>query len=261
MQKQEFKNGILYQGDCLLAIIKEYDHILIDPPYHTTNCAWDKKIDMKTFFEKAVLDKNMNIVIFGNEPFCMDIKYHHKKYYKYDLIWVKNNVTGFPQAKNMPMKKYENIMVFSTGSMGHQSLLGESRMVYNPQGLKKAAENHIRHRKQGVYSAFGVVYGKRPSHKGTVKTEFTNYPNNVLFFNREKEIVHPTQKPVALLAHLIRSYSDEGDIIFDGFCGSGSVPIACIETQRKFIGVEITSEYFDLACKRIEDRENNYLWS
>ncbi|MGL4898357.1 MAG: DNA methyltransferase, partial [Cetobacterium sp.] len=244
MQKQIFKNGVIYQGNIfdILEISLQYHHIITDPPYNITNCKWDKDIDITYFINTSIINENMNIIIFGNEPFSSKIRTENNKYYKYDLIWIKNNVTSFTHAKNMPMKKFENIMIFSTAKMGHENLLKQKRMIYNPQGLIPIDTNHKK-RDKGSY---GQVYGDRPSHKEFVKQEFTNYPNNVLYFDREKTILHPTQKPVSLLSYLILTYSNQDEVILDGFCGSGSLPIACIETGRKFIGVELDNKYFDI---------------
>lgn len=264
-QFQEFKNGIVYQGDCLDIIdsVKNFDHVLTDPPYGITNCDWDIVVDPIKLFNLLLRSKkNSNMVVFGNEPFSTKLRYPNLDLYKYDLIWEKSNLTGFIHSKNMPLRKFENIMIFSTGSIGHENLIKENRMVYNPQGI---VSTESKYRKTSCSKMSDVSNGKRPSNRDTVSTT-KNYPNNILFYEREKDIMHPTQKPVCLLQYLISTYTNENNTILDPFLGSGTTAIATINinrstgSNRKFIGIELDNEYFDMACKRIDKHESEYLY-
>ena len=169
------------------------------------------------------------------------------KNYKYDWIWKKNTSTGFQHAKNMPLKNYENISIFSKGSMGHKNLLGNKRMIYNPQGIVK-----IEKVRKASKNQWGGIVGKRPSHKEFFISEYTNYPLMVLDFNSEINTIHSTQKPIALLEYLIKTYSNEGDLILDNCSGSGSLAIAAYNTHRNFICIEKNEEYYKKSVERLE---------
>lgn len=241
----------LLKGDCLEVMKnipdKSIDMILCDLPYGTTDCKWDSVIPFEPLWEQynRIIKDNRVICLFGSEPFSTSMRISNIEYFKYDWVWLKNNITGFQHAKNMPLKNYEIISVFSKGSMGHASLLKERRMFYNPQGLISCEKYYNGKRRSGT------LIGQRPSHKDIVKQEFTNYPKMVLNFNNESGL-HPTQKPVALLEYLIKTYTNEGETVLDNCMGSGSTGVACIDTNRKFIGIELDDKYFDIAVKRIE---------
>lgn len=155
----------------------------------------------------------------------------------------------------MPLKTVEEVVVFSQGVVTHASQ-SVNRMPYNPQGLvhsPKTVKNRTRNN-QGYESAFG----DRPSHKPEYVQEFTNYPKQVLRFNTERGL-HPTQKPVALMEYLIRTYTNEGDVVLDNCAGSGTTGVAAMKLGRQFIGIEKEVNYFDIACRRIEDVNNSRL--
>ena len=215
-------------------------------PYGTTDCKWDNVIPFAPLWEQynRITKYNGTVVLFGSEPFSTHLRISNIENYKYDWIWVKNNSTGFQHAKNMPLKNYEIISVFSKGSMGHKSLLKDKRMTYNPQGLIVCEKYHY-----GKRSSGGII-GPRPSHKDVVKQEFTNYPKMLLHFNNEKGY-HPTQKPVELLEYLINTYTNEGETVLDNCMGSGSTGVACKNTGRRFIGIELDRNYYDIACERV----------
>lgn len=247
----------LYEGDCLELMNdlpdQSVDMILCDLPYGTTAYAYDKRIDLETLWGEynRVIKPNGAILMFGSEPFSTMLRSSNIEHYKYDWIWVKNKTTGFVHAKNMPLKNYEIISVFSLGSMGHASTLGEKRMRYYPQGLQ---ECNI---KQNGKAKFGGVAGKRPSHKDEYVQKATGYPKMVLEFPVESKRVHPSQKPVALLEYLIKTYTLEGDTVLDNCMGGGSTGVACVNTGRNFIGMEIDPTYFASAQKRIEEAQGN----
>ena len=240
------------QGDCL-ELMKDIpdgciDLILCDLPYGTTDCKWDTVIPFEPLWSEyeRIVKPTGTVALFGSEPFSTKLRMSNFDKFKYDWIWLKNNSTGFQHAKNMPLKNYEIISVFSYGSMGHANLLGGRRMTYNPQGLKPCERFH--NGKRG----FGGIVGKRPSHRDVVKQEFTNYPKMVLKFDNEFGL-HPTQKPVALLEYLIKTYTNSGEVVLDNCMGSGSTGVACVNTGRRFIGMELDNKYFEVAKQRIND--------
>jgi len=247
----------LYKGDCLEVMKtiqdKSIDAIITDPPYGTTACKWDSVIDFDLMWKQLnrIIKPNGAIVLFGSEPFSSALRMSNIKNYKYDWVWEKSTSAGFIHAKNMPLKRTENISVFSLGSMGHKTQLGDKRMVYNPQDLIKADRIHKRPNTGCVN-----VIGKRPSHKKEFKVEWTNYPKNILKFARgNNKNVHPTQKPVALMEYLINTYTNENETVLDFTMGSGSTGVACKNTNRNFIGIEQDENYFKIAKQRIKETE------
>lgn len=242
-------------GDCL-EVMKEIpdgavDLILHDLPYGTTAASWDKVIPFEPLWEqyKRVIKKNGAIVLFGSEPFATKNRVCALDFYKYDWIWMKTKPTGFTQAKNKPLKDYENIMVFSPGTTVHASQ-SKNRMTYNPQGL---TECHI---VQSNKNKFGALNGKRPSHKESYTQKQTGYPRMILQgYKVQGKSLHPSQKPVALLEYLVKTYTNEGDLVLDNCMGSGSTGVACINTGRRFYGIEADEKYFDVAVKRIAEAQ------
>lgn len=242
----------LFCGDCL-DVMKSIpdnsiDMVLCDLPYGTINCSWDSKIPLEPLWEQwlRVLSPNSSVLLFGSEPFSTKLRMSK---FKYDWIWIKNRPTGFVHAKNKPLKDFEIISVFSPYPMGHKSLLGDRRMRYNPQGLEVYGKMS-----KSSKSKFGNIDGKRKSHKAEVVSDFTNYPRMVLSFGKDtgKSNLHPTQKPVALCEYLIKTYTDNGMTVLDNCMGSGSTGVACLNTGRKFIGIEKDKQYFEVAKERIE---------
>ena len=199
-----------------------------------------------------LIKTNGAIVLFGSEPFSSALRMSNIKNYKYDWVWEKSTSAGFIHAKNMPMKRTENILTFSNGSMGHKSLLKNKRMIYNPQGLIKVDKIHKR--PKTFASEGNKVIGHRPSHTNERKVEYENYPINILRFARgNNKNVHPTQKPVALMEYLIKTYTNENETVLDFTMGSGTTGVACKNLGRDFIGIEMDEGYFEIAKKRIED--------
>lgn len=243
----------LLNGDCLEVMKdipdKSIDMILCDLPYGTTACKWDKLIDSEKLwgqYERIIKD-NGAIVLFASGLFTHKLINSNENLYKYKWIWVKNNSTNFVNAKNKPMTKYEEICVFSKGNTANGSKI---KMKYNPQGL--IVLNKI---KKATKNKFGSIAGKRPSHKAETLREYTNYPVDVLLGFKEdnpNKKIHTSQKPVALLEYLIKTYTNEGETVLDNCMGSGSTGVACINTNRKFIGIELDEQYFNIAKERIE---------
>ena len=249
----------IYNMDCLEGMKQipdgTIDAVICDLPYGTTDCAWDSVIPMEPLWEqyRRILKHQGSVLLFGSEPFSSMLRMSNLKWYKYDWIWKKDTPSGYQHAKNMPMKDYEIISVFSAASMGHANLLGDRRMTYNPQGTKNC--HVIEHNK---LHKNGYITGSRPSHKETIVRDVCNYPRMILEYNNQAgEVsnnvrIHPTQKPVDLLRYLVLTYTNEGDTVLDNCMGSGTTAVACIKERRHFIGFELSKEYFDKAVRRIK---------
>lgn len=243
-------------GDCL-ELMKgipsaSIDLVLCDLPYGITACPWDTIIPFDRLWAeyKRILKPYSAVVLFGSQPFTTTMIASNLPWFKYEWVWMKNRPTNFAHAKNKPMKKRENICVFSEGTTVHatQSL---SRMPYFPQGLVAIHKEHETSEREYT----DVCFSKRKSH-GKFVRENTGYPHSILEFSTEQLGLHPTAKPVSLCEYLIKTYTHEGEIVLDNCVGSGSTGIAAIRTKRDFIGIEKDDKYFELAKKRIEDEQN-----
>ena len=235
----------LYNGDCLELMKsiqdKSVDMILCDLPYGTTACKWDTVIPFEPLWEQynRIIKNNGAIVLFGSEPFSSYLRISNIKNYKYDWIWDKKRGTGFQIVKYKPMVSHENISVFY-----------KKAPTYNPQ-MREREKPRISKNK-GTTRQFLCSNGKEyVGEKPLVK----KYPITILEFgnNNQKGKVHPTQKPVALLEYLIKTYTNEGEVVLDNCMGSGSTGVACVNTNRNFIGIELDRDYFNIAKERIEN--------
>jgi site-specific DNA-methyltransferase (adenine-specific) len=230
---------------------KSIDAIICDLPYGTTACKWDSVLPFDKLWEQyeRIIKPNGAIVLFGSEPFSSYLRMSNIKNYKYDWVWIKKkHNSGFAHAKNKPLKKNENVCVFSFASMGHKVQLGNKRMNYNPQGLKSINK----YRNNTTFQ--DASFGKRPSSRNTIQ-EFENYPNNLLYYDVEEKgkFKHPTQKPLELMEYLIKTYTNEGDIVLDNTMGSGTTTLACLKLNRKSIGIEKEKQYYDVAVRRASE--------
>lgn len=244
----------LYKGDCLEIMRqipdKSIDLIVCDPPFGTIACEWDNILDFKEMwaqYERIIKDDRA-IVLFGSGQFTYKLISSNEDLYRYKWIWYKSKRGNFVNAKNRPMTAYEEAMVFSKATTANGS---KNKMLYNPQGL--ISKTTIRHDNG---TRFGTMAGKRPSHQEVTISEFTNYPCDVLEFASEPNPLHPTQKPVALIEYLIRTYSNEGDVVLDNCMGSGTTGVAAMRSKRDFIGIELDEGYFEIAKNRIENEKN-----
>ena len=239
----------LMLGDCLERMKEipdgSVDMILADPPYGTTACKWDSVIDLPLMWEqlKRVIKPNGAIVLFGAEPFSSFLRCSNIKEYKYDWVWVKEKGTGFAFSGKQPLRKYENISVFYT-----------KQPFYNSEGEKL-----------GKPYTHTLPISKSDSSRGAGQHNINNdgtrkyvtythaKKSNVLTFARESQTksLHPTQKPVALMEYLIKTYTQEGETVLDFVMGSGTTGVACKNTGRKFIGIEKDAGYFEIAKQRI----------
>lgn len=238
----ELEINKIYHMDCLegmkLIPDKSIDMILCDLPYGTTQNKWDSVIDLKSLweqYERIIKDRGA-IVLTAQTPFDKILGSSNIKMLKYEWIWKKNRGTGHLNAKKMPMKNHENILIFY-----------KKLPIYNPQ--MRDGESYVR------------TSGRGSSNYGSqILVETTNdkrYPLSVIEFPVVERTVHPTQKPVELFEYMILTYTNEGDIVLDNCMGSGTTAIAAINTNRNFIGFELEKEYFDIANKRIEDTYNS----
>jgi site-specific DNA-methyltransferase (adenine-specific) len=238
----------LYEGNCFdylpLLEDKSIDMILCDLPYGTTDCKWDTPLPLdKLWFEyKRIIKDNGAIVLTASQPFTSKLVSSNYEMFKYALVWVKNQSTNFVHAKNKPLKKHEDILVFSKGTTVHESQ-SDLRMNYNPQGIK---EVNIYHDKTKGHT--DTCFSKRPSH-GAYVTTHTGYPTSIINIDCERGL-HPTQKPVALFEYLIKTYTNEDELVLDNCAGSGTTGVACENTGRNSILMEQEPEY----CQIIKDR-------
>lgn len=240
----------LINGDCL-EIMKEIadksvDCVICDPPYGTTPITWDKVLSFESLWKEynRIVKPNGAIVIFSQEPFATYLRMSNIKDYKYDWYWEKERLTNVFQIKKRSGKTVENIVVFY-----------KKQCTYNPQKtehLGKRVTNKIGENARWSVTQAGYAPTTKPFE---YEDDGTRYPTQVLRFNRDnpRKRVHPTQKPIELLAYLVRTYTNEGDLVLDNCMGSGSTGVACKAEQRRFIGIEKEKEYFDIAKMRIEN--------
>lgn len=240
----DLKKYELYNGECIEIMRKiedkTVDMILCDLPYGTTDCSWDNIIPFDEMWEQynRIIKDNGVIVLFSAQPFTTKLINSNLKNYKYSWYWIKNKSTGFVFSKHQPMRKVEDINVFY-----------KRKPLYIPQGLVELEKPIVKKRK---ISNNDTIYNEKTLMKEHI-VKYTNYPNNVLFFDKDPKTVHPTQKPIKLLEYLIKTYTREGDIVLDNCMGSGSTGVAAGNTNRKFIGIELDNKYFEIAKKRIEE--------
>ena len=236
----------LLHGDCL-ELMKSIpdgsvDAIITDPPYGTTACKWDSVIPFDLMWEQLnrIIKPNGAIVLFGSQPFSSALVMSNPKMFKYEWIWQKSHATGHLNSKKQPMRQHENISIFY-----------KKQCTYNPQMIKK---NYLDKRtKSGqienvdIYSSFTKVDRQIHITDG--------YPKTIQYFATPfkggEGGKHPTQKPVALIEYLIKTYTNEGETVLDFTMGSGTTGVACKNTNRKFIGIEKDDKYFEIAKNRI----------
>lgn len=239
----------LWHGDCLELMKnipdQSVDMVLTDPPYGTTACKWDSVIPFEPMWAelKRIIKPNGAIVLFGSQPFTSKLICSNIGMFKYEWVWEKSRTVGFLNAKNAPLKKHENVLVFSKGATANNN---KNRMEYFPQGLIE-----INKVKKSVSQNINSIVGSRPSRVGDYVSKFSGYPSSLLKFKNEPKQLHPTQKPVALLEYLIKTYTQEGETVLDFTCGSGSTLVAAKNTNRHAIGIELDENYFNIAKQRM----------
>ena len=234
----------LIKGDCLAEMDKlieqgvQVDAVITDPPYGTTACKWDSVIPFDEMWERLnkLIKPNGAIVLFGSEPFSSALRMSNIKNYKYDWVWDKKKAGNIFLAKHQPMKTFENIMIFSKEKHNYFPIMEKREKI-------KKSKNY----------GTGESMGGNKQKEDKIYTYTHKYPKAILEVSNasQKGKVHPTQKPVALMEYLIKTYTNEGDTVLDFTIGSGSTGAAAKNTNRNFIGIELDEKYFEIAKERI----------
>ena len=241
MGKEYLSMVDLYEGDCLNILPKladnSVDMLLVDLPYGTTACKWDSVIPLDQLWKQynRICKKNAALVFTAAQPFITILASSNIENFKYEWIWEKPQGTNHMNAKVMPLKSHENILVFY-----------RKKPTYNPQMWYSTPYSGF----SSNVSKIGEVYGSQQS-KHRDNPEGSRYPKTILKYKQEKGL-HPTQKPVGLMEYLIKTYTNEDEIVLDNTMGSGTTGVACMNTNRKFIGIESDKKYFDIAKQRIK---------
>lgn len=237
----------LYNEDCLETLKRietgSVDLLLQDTPFGVTQNEWDVKPNFPVMWQEweRVIKDNGAMIFFGTQPFASELILSRSGFFRYDIIWQKSHATGFLNAQKMPLRIHEHILVFY-----------KMQPTYNPQIFDKPKQNI---RPITTKPRLSDNYGKfKEGNTRTIPID-KSYPDSVLYFYNESktETEHPTQKPLDLMRYLVRTYSNENDLVFDGYLGSGTTAAACLKEKRRFIGSELSKEYFDLSVKRLEE--------
>ena len=220
---------------------KSIDAIIADLPYGTTKCKWDTIIPFEPLWEqyKRIIKDNGAIVLTASQPFTSALVMSSPDWFKYEWIWEKSHPTGFASSKYNPLKYHESVLIFCEG-----------KTVYNPQ-MTKGKRNHS----MGKITKGGEIKSDSYINIKAVQSQQTDnkFPKSIQKFSNPRiKGQHPTQKPVALLEYLIKTYTNEGDVVLDNTMGSGTTGVACVNTNRGFIGMELDDKYFEIAKERIE---------
>jgi len=235
----------IYLGDCLELMPKHVedksiDMIFCDLPYGTTKCKWDTIIPFDKLWSEyeRVIKDNGAIVLFGREPFSSFLRTSNVKMYRYDWIWEKSKATNFLFAKQMPLIAHEDIMVFY-----------KKKPTYNPQKTKGKPYNKGKEKRTEIEAVGKIGNGNLIENKTGLRN-----PRSVQYFvtaEREGKL-HPTQKPLALIEYMIKTYTNEGDLILDNTCGSGTTGLGVKNLGRNYIMMEQDTKYYEIACKRVQ---------
>lgn len=245
----------IYNMDCLEGMRSipdgSIDAIICDLPYGTTACTWDSIIPLEPLWEqyKRVIKPNGAIVLFSAQPFTTRLISSNMDMFKYCWVWKKDNATNFLSAKHQPLKVTEDICIFGKAPITDN--VNGIYLAYNPQmrtGFKAYSCVSGAQKENGAV----VRHGCKASRGGyETNNDGSRYPINILEFQRDKDKLHPTQKPIDLIRYLIRTYTTEGETILDNCIGSGTTAIACIKEKRHFIGFELDKDYYNIATQRI----------
>ena len=243
------KKEDLRKGDCLELMKyipdKSIDAIIADLPYGTTACKWDTIIPFEPLWEQyeRIIKDNGAIVLTASQPFTSALVMSNPKLFKHEWIWEKHKGTNFYQVKSAPMKVHESALVFSKGTYTYNPQMTEGATYKKRGSHHKLPKDHV------------MTPGKNIGYSDNLDTS-KRYPTSVQFFsnhNQKADRFHPTQKPVPLLEYLIKTYTNEGEMVLDNTMGSGTTGVACINTNRNFIGMELDDKYFEIAERRITD--------
>lgn len=255
------ENYQLYHGDCLEIIpylIEEdvkVDMILTDLPYGKTACQWDSVIPFEPMWEciKKLTYETTPILLFGTEPFSSHLRLSNEKEFRYDWIWHKNYSGSFATARKMPMKYHEIISVFYR----KLPLYNPQFQEYSDSMKKRYKQGEMVNRSKQLQNSTNLIHGGMSLEPSPIDFERGKYPESVQFFKgvhtAQNKRVHPSQKPVALLEYLIKTYTNENDVVLDFTMGSGSTGVACMNLNRKFIGIELEEKYYNIAEQRLKE--------
>ena len=257
------ENYELYNGDCLEIMKditdKSIDVVLCDLPYNKLNAKWDKMIPMPLLWEqyRRIIKDNGAIILFAQQPFTSLVVTSNIEEFRHNIVWHKDKCANFLHAKNQPRKTTEDILVFSKEGSGfvHNS---KNKCVYNPQMTDRKPRKPTKRtaRSKSLLEIRGEAWDLQ---SGDDFIADKSYPENIIYFRTEhKDRFHPCQKPQELLQYLIRTYTNENSVILDNCMGSGSTGVAVLEVGegRKFIGIELDENYFNISCERIQNANN-----
>jgi len=251
----------IYEGDCLELMNDIPDNsvhlVLTDLPYNLGYIEWDKMLPIETLWSqwKRILTDKGTVILTATEPFTSLLVTSQINLFRFDLIWIKDNNLDFLRASVKPIRRHENILVFSKGTAASNC---DNNLTYNPQNVVHIHEIHKGIAEDRIKDTYNI---SRPStiRPGGVKSR-KNYPTTILYgFKKDKELYHPTQKPVSLFAYLIKTFSNENDTVLDCCAGSGTTGLACIETNRNFILIEQDPKYVKISEKRIQYYKNKFV--
>ena len=241
-------------GNCLELMSdiddKSIDMILCDLPYGTTACKWDTVIPFEPLWAhyKRIIKDNGAIVLTASQPFTSALVMSNTKLYKYSWIWEKENASNFFAAKFQPLNNTEDVVIFGKGGCNNGT---KNPLKYNPQGVDIVDKTVINGK--GVGGMVGAAHKTSMKEGRSYKQTQTGYPFKTIRFKRDGEHIHPTQKPVALFEYLIKTYTNEGELVLDNCAGSGTTAIACLKTNRNYILIEQEIKYCDIANRRIAE--------
>ena len=266
------QNFELWCGDCLEEMKKiadeSVDLILCDLPYGTTDrrgveskgsnrlLKWDTVIPLDLLWEqyRRILKPLGTVALTADQPFTSQLIMSNLDWFKYEWIWKKKKTTGFLLANYRPMKETEDVVIFSPGGAAAASRNGKN-MTYNPQGLiekKVKKKNNPKRLGKFLHNPEHMGENNKLLHESEYEQKWTNYPSEIIEFGLDRDVIHPTQKPVALMEYLIKTYSNEGETVLDNCMGSGTTGVAAVKCNRKFIGIEADVDYFTKASERID---------
>lgn len=249
LQQCSVSRSTLYQGDCLVEMNKiadkSVDMILCDLPYGTTQNKWDAVIPFELLWNcyERIIKDNGAIVLTASQPFTSYLVMSNIKLFKYSLVWNKKIVTGFLNSKKQPLRQHEDLLVFYKKQPTYNPEMHNNKLKRNFEGaeIKPTTEN----------------YGKQKNYISTVKEDIS-YPRSIIeqtgvVNNSSEKVAHPTQKPIALMEYLIKTYTNEGETVLDNCMGSGTTGVACKKTGRHFIGIEKDENYYNIAVRRVSE--------
>lgn len=232
----------IYNEDCLEGMKripdKSVDMILCDLPYGIIDCKWDNVIPFEPLWEQynRIIKEHCAIVLFAQEPFASRLRMSNIKMYKYDWVWQKNIAPNFLNANVQPLKNHELICVFGKGKILYKPIMTEGKPYVKKQKMQK--------KEASVYDSYKAI---------SVVNNGIRYPKTIQVFSvvTKSKLLNPTQKPVELAEYLIKTYTNEGALVLDNCMGSGTTAVACINTNRNYIGFELDEHYYNVACERV----------